>query len=122
MKKRILPLEYIPLEYFKNDFPMEDWKFYDINLDINKESHKKTVGCFRWVEAEMSRDDIIYAILLLLGISFGHFYRKIRDVNVKQVTGTAFGVALLLFTSKAHAFHVFFSFLVSCVIIKQYKS
>lgn len=70
----------------------------------------------------MNRDDYIYAILLLLGISFGHFYRKILDVNVKQVTGTALGLALVLFTSQAHSFHVFFSFLVSCLLIKHYKS
>lgn len=71
---------------------------------------------------QLSDDDIIYAVLLLLGIGFGHFYRKIRDVDLKRAIGTVFGLAIILFTSGINSLHIFLTFLISGVIIKQYKS
>lgn len=70
----------------------------------------------------ISDDDIIYVVLLLLGIGFGHFYRKIRDVDLKKAVGTAFGVAIIIFTSGINSLHIFITFLICGVIIKQYKS
>lgn len=70
----------------------------------------------------MSRDDLIYGFLLLLGIAFGHFYRKINDVSIKKAAGTIFGLAIVLFTSKLHSLHVFLTFLLCCAIIKFYRS
>lgn len=70
----------------------------------------------------MSKDDLLYAILLLLGIAFGHFYRKVRDLDNKKLIGTAFGLAIILFTSKLHSLHVFLTFFTCCAIIKLYKA
>jgi hypothetical protein len=66
----------------------------------------------------MSRDDLIYGFVLLLGVGFGHFYRKIGDVALKQLTGTLFGLMIVIFVTSHQSLHIFFSFLVSCVIIK----
>lgn len=70
----------------------------------------------------MSRDDIIYAILLLLGIGFGHYYKRIKDGSTKKLTGTAFGLAIILFTSGIESFHLFFTFLSCFAIIKLFEA
>lgn len=70
----------------------------------------------------MSRDDLIYAILLLLGIAFGHYYKRIGEVAVKKSIGTFFGVAIILFTSGAQSLHLLFNFLVCYGIMKFIKS
>lgn len=70
----------------------------------------------------ISDDDIIYVVLLLLGIGFGHFYRRIRDVDLKQAVGTAFGIAIIIFTSGINSLHIFITFLICSVIILKYKS
>jgi hypothetical protein len=35
----------------------------------------------------VNRDDIIYATLLAIGIAFGNYYRKIKDVDKKKIVG-----------------------------------
>lgn len=70
---------------------------------------------------EINRDDFLYAILLLLGIGFGQFYRKITDLSARLFTGTAFGIGIILFTSGFYSAYIFASFLVSCVIIKLFR-
>jgi hypothetical protein len=57
----------------------------------------------------MSTDDIIYAILLLLGIGFGHFYRKIdpKEIASKKWIGTSFGLFIVFFVSGFSSFHLF---------------
>lgn len=71
---------------------------------------------------EVSRDDLVYIVLLLLGVGFGHFYRKIRDVDTKQATGTLFGIAMILFTSGFHSLHIFLTFTFCFIVIKFYQS
>jgi hypothetical protein len=72
-----------------------------------------------WIK--LSRDDIIYAIVLLLGIGFGHFYRKISNINVKKYVGLTYGLAIILFTSHWNSLHIFGSFLVCYGVIKVYE-
>jgi hypothetical protein len=71
--------------------------------------------------SSLSHDDVIYAILLLIGIAFGHFYREIRDTEVKKYIGTFFGLFIILFTSALHSLHIFLSFLVCITLIRKYE-
>lgn len=66
----------------------------------------------------MSEDDIIYAVLLILGIAFGHFYRKINNAGLKKIVGTVFGLVIIIYTSSLQSLHIFISFTVCCFIIK----
>ncbi|KAG5670068.1 hypothetical protein PVAND_000354 [Polypedilum vanderplanki] len=70
------------------------------------------------MSTELRHDDLIYGIVLLLGIGFGHFYRKIRDISNKKLIGTIYGLSIILFTSKLQSFHIFITFFISCIIIK----
>lgn len=67
-------------------------------------------------------EDIVYAILLLLGIGFGHFYRRIRDKKTKKLVGSCFGVVIVLFCSGLSSLHLFLSFLICWAIIKFYEA
>lgn len=70
----------------------------------------------------ISKDDIIYVVLLLLCIGFSHFYRKIRETVEKKWIGTAFGLFIVFFTSGIHSLHIFLTFVVCSTIIRQYKA
>lgn len=69
----------------------------------------------------MSRDDYIYGIILLLGVGFGHFYRKITDSSIRKNVGTLYGILIVFSTSSLQSLHVFSSFLTSVIIIKVVK-
>lgn len=73
-------------------------------------------------EMHITEDDFVYVVLLLLGVGFGHFYRKIRDVEPKMFVGTFFGVMIILSTSGVHSLHMFLTFLVCYIIINVFKS
>jgi chromate transport protein ChrA len=67
----------------------------------------------------MSNDDIIYAILLLLGIAFGHFYRKVDNKNEnKKWIGTIFGLFIVFFVSGLASFHLFVIILTGYLIMQ----
>jgi hypothetical protein len=68
-------------------------------------------------------DDFVYAALLLLGIVFGNFYRKMnKDIEQKLWIGTVIGVMTVLFCSGWSSLHVFISFAVCCAIFKLFES
>lgn len=68
------------------------------------------------------KDDIIYVSLLVLGIVFGHFYRRTKEIEQKLWIGTGFGLAIILFCSGINSLHIFLSFLISCAIFNIYKA
>jgi hypothetical protein len=57
-------------------------------------------------------------VVLILGTLFGHFYRKIEDVGVKKLVGTAFGLVIVFTTSNFQSLHFFISVFICYLIIK----
>ena len=68
------------------------------------------------------KDDIMYVSLLVLGIVFGYFYRRVKEVEQKLWLGTGFGLVIVLFCSGINSLRIFLGFLTSCAIFNLYKS
>lgn len=69
-------------------------------------------------EIIMNKDDIVYIVLLLLSILYGHFYKNIVLVYVKKWIGTVFGLFIIAMVSGWHCFHPIVSAFVCASIIK----
>ncbi|XP_046608573.1 lysophospholipid acyltransferase 7 [Neodiprion virginianus] len=67
----------------------------------------------------MSWDDIVYVLLLLFCIGFGHFYREIKDPLAKQWTGTGVGFAVAFLATGSQIIHPIFVTLVNAVIVTR---
>ena len=62
----------------------------------------------------LSRDDLIFLTFLVLGILFGPFYRKIRDIETEKAIGALLGLEMVVLISGWHAAHILLGFSVSC--------
>lgn len=71
-----------------------------------------------YLKNHLSHDDIIYAVILLFGIAFGQFYRKIHEIILKKIVGTFLGCFIILYTSEINSIHIFGSFIISYGFIK----
>jgi asparagine N-glycosylation enzyme membrane subunit Stt3 len=67
-------------------------------------------------------DEFLFAFLLLLGIVFSHFYRKIRNIELKLWAGTIFGILTLVSYSRWGSLYIFVSFAINSVIFKVSKT
>lgn len=65
----------------------------------------------------MNTDDIVYISLLVSGIVFGHFYRRVLDADRAKLLGTAFGLVIVVVVSGWHALHPLLSTAASALII-----
>ncbi|XP_012258883.1 lysophospholipid acyltransferase 7 [Athalia rosae] len=67
----------------------------------------------------MSWDDIVYVILLLFCIGFGHLYRNISDPIAKQWASTLVGFAVAFIAAGTQIIHPIFVTFVNALIITQ---
>lgn len=67
----------------------------------------------------MLQDDIIYVLVLLVCVGFGHYYRQIRDVGARQWAATGFGLLACLIVTGKELVHPIICTLVSGIIITK---
>lgn len=65
----------------------------------------------------MNFDDVVYVLILLLGIAFGKVYRKFKDVEQAKFIGTGVGLLLTFIVSGWHILHPLISGSVCALII-----
>ncbi|CAB3361940.1 Hypothetical predicted protein [Cloeon dipterum] len=65
----------------------------------------------------MGIDDIIYIVLLLFAIGFGHVLKKIEDPEQRKWTASAVGFMIMLTVSGLHIIHPLFCIAINALII-----
>lgn len=65
----------------------------------------------------MDWDDIVYLVLLFSCIGFGHFFRNVRNKEVKKWTATIVGFLIVFIASGRHILHPLLCMIVNGVII-----
>ena len=69
----------------------------------------------------LSKDDIIYATLLVVSVFFGYVVRKQTNPRQKQLISSGFGFALVLIVCGVHTLHSLCTALVNALIVIYIK-
>ena len=63
------------------------------------------------------KDDLIYALLLLISVPFGFLVQHAKTAFLKQIISTAAGICLVYLVCGVHGLHSFITFAVNTILL-----